>query len=152
VAELKRGLRLLNGVATLSPLIGLLGTVIGMIQSFNEIAFASAMGKTEALASGIALALLTTAVGLLIAIPAMAAHLFLAGRIDRTVAEMDQLGQELVYLISAEALKERTILANATGQGGTVPGLTSRPADAGGHSPASDVPHPPRQRKVVTES
>jgi biopolymer transport protein ExbB len=152
VAELKRGLRLLNGVATLSPLIGLLGTVIGMIQSFNEIAFASAMGKTEALASGIALALLTTAVGLLIAIPAMAAHLFLAGRIDRTVAEMDQLGQELVCLISAEALKERTIMANATGPIGTASGMAARPADAGGLSPASDVPPPPRQRKVVTES
>ena len=82
VSHLKKGLRVLNGVSTLSPLIGLLGTVVGMIHSFNDIATAGAMGQTETLANGIALALLTTAVGLLIAIPAMAAYLFLAGRVD----------------------------------------------------------------------
>ena len=69
------------------------------------------MGQTQTLANGIALALLTTAVGLLIAIPAMAAYLYLAGRIDAIVMEMDRLGQELVHLISAEALKERAVLA-----------------------------------------
>ena len=100
---------MLNGVSTLSPLIGLLGTVVGMIRSFNDIATAGAMGQTQTLANGIALALLTTAVGLLIAIPAMAAYLYLAGRIDSIVMEMDRLGQELVHLISAEALRERAV-------------------------------------------
>jgi biopolymer transport protein ExbB len=109
VTQLKKGLRVLNGVSTLSPLIGLLGTVVGMIRSFNDIATAGAMGQTQTLANGIALALLTTAVGLLIAIPAMAAYLYLAGRIDSIVMEMDRLGQELVHLISAEALRERAV-------------------------------------------
>jgi len=109
VTQLKKGLRVLNGVSTLSPLIGLLGTVVGMIRSFNDIAIAGAMGQTQTLANGIALALLTTAVGLLIAIPAMAAYLYLAGRIDSIVMEMDRLGQELVHLISAEALRERAV-------------------------------------------
>lgn len=113
VSSLKKGLRVLNGVSTLSPLIGLLGTVVGMIHSFNDIATAGAMGQTQTLASGIALALLTTAVGLLIAIPAMAAYLYLAGRIDSIVMEMDRLGQELVQLISAEAMKERAIVASS---------------------------------------
>jgi biopolymer transport protein ExbB len=110
ISQLKKGLRVLNGVSTLSPLIGLLGTVVGMINSFNDIAVAGAMGQTQTLANGIALALLTTAVGLFIAIPAMAAYLYLAGRIDSLVAEMDRLGQELVHLISAEALKERAVV------------------------------------------
>ena len=109
VTQLKKGLRVLNGVSTLSPLIGLLGTVVGMIRSFNDIATAGAMGQTQTLANGIALALLTTAVGLIIAIPAMAAYLYLAGRIDSIVMEMDRLGQELVHLISAEALRERAM-------------------------------------------
>lgn len=110
ISQLKKGLRVLNGVSTLSPLIGLLGTVVGMIQSFNDIATAGAMGQTETLAKGIAMALLTTAVGLLIAIPAMTAWLYLAGRVDAVVMEMDRLGQELVNLISAEALRDRAIL------------------------------------------
>lgn len=114
VSQLKKGLRVLNGVSTLSPLIGLLGTVVGMIKSFNDIATAGAMGQTQTLANGIALALLTTAVGLIIAIPAMAAYLYLAGRIDSVVLEMDRLGQELVHLISAEALRERAIVATST--------------------------------------
>ena len=111
VSQLKQGLRVLNGVSTLSPLIGLAGTVVGMIRSFNDIAMAGAMGQTETLATGIALALLATATGLFIAIPSMSAYLFLAGRIDSIVMELDRLGQELVHLISAEALRERAVIA-----------------------------------------
>lgn len=122
IVQLKKGLRVLNGVSTLSPLIGLLGTVVGMIQSFNDIATAGAMGQTETLAKGIAMALLTTAVGLLIAIPAMAAWLYLAGRVDAVVMEMDRLGQELVNLISAEALRDRAILVDSVQP---VPGRTA---------------------------
>ena len=107
ISQLKKRLRVLNGVATLSPLIGLLGTVIGMIQAFNDIAESNAMGQTEQLARGIAMALLTTAIGLFIAIPALTAYMYLAGRIDSLVVEMDHLGQELVHLISGEALRER---------------------------------------------
>jgi biopolymer transport protein ExbB len=116
VSQLRKGLRVLNGVSTLSPLIGLLGTVVGMIQSFNDIATAGAIGQTETLAKGIAMALLTTAVGLLIAIPAMAAWLFIAGRVDAVVMEMDRLGQELVNLISAEALRDRAVLVEPPSQ------------------------------------
>lgn len=139
VTQLKKGLRVLNGVSTLSPLIGLLGTVVGMIRSFNDIATAGAMGQTQTLANGIALALLTTAVGLLIAIPAMAAYLYLAGRIDSIVMEMDRLGQELVHLISAEALRERAVT------------LAPRPEIAQ-TAPSADATGPtPRPRKPVAE-
>lgn len=139
VTQLKKGLRVLNGVSTLSPLIGLLGTVVGMIRSFNDIATAGAMGQTQTLANGIALALLTTAVGLLIAIPAMAAYLYLAGRIDSIVMEMDRLGQELVHLISAEALRERAVA------------VPSKP-ESGLAATTQDNPQPaPRARKPAVE-
>ncbi len=122
VAHLRKHLRVLNGVATVAPLIGLLGTVIGMIRAFNDIANSSAMGKPEELAVGIGLALLTTAVGLSIAIPALTLYMFLASRVDTLVMEMDQLSQNVVQLISAEALAARQQAAPRK------PGVRSRPA------------------------
>lgn len=107
VSLLRKHLRVLNGVATVAPLIGLLGTVIGMIQAFNDIASSSAMGDPKQLAVGIGLALLTTAVGLCIAIPALTLYMFLASRVDTLVMEMDKLSQNIVQLISQEALLAR---------------------------------------------
>jgi len=105
---LRRYLRVINGVATVSPLLGLLGTVWGMIQSFNAIATANAMGRPELLAGGISQALLTTAAGLVVAIPALIFYMFFVGRVDRLIIEIDAVGQELVGLISAEGLEELT--------------------------------------------
>jgi biopolymer transport protein ExbB len=59
------------------------------------------------LAGGISVALITTAAGLLVAIPAMTFYLYFVGRVDRLVMQIDQHGQELVNLISLEALEER---------------------------------------------
>jgi biopolymer transport protein ExbB len=100
---LRRYLRLFNGISTISPLLGLLGTVLGMIRAFNAIATADAMGRPELLAAGISQALLTTAAGLSVAIPALIAYLFFVGRVDRLIIEIDALGQEVVGLISADA-------------------------------------------------
>lgn len=107
VAELQRNLRVLHGIHTITPMLGLLGTVWGMLESFSQIAFAGAMGQTDQLASGIALALVTTVVGLLIAIPALVMHMYFSGKIDTLVMEMDDLSQRVVYCISAEALTAR---------------------------------------------
>lgn len=100
---LRKYLRVLNGVSTVSPLLGLLGTVLGMIHAFNAIATADAMGRPETLAGGISQALLTTAAGLSVAIPALIAFLYFSGRVDQLVMELDSLGQRLVDLISADA-------------------------------------------------
>jgi biopolymer transport protein ExbB len=108
--SLRRYLRVLNGVSTVSPLLGLLGTVWGMIQSFNVIATSPAMGRAEMLAGGISVALLTTAAGLLVAIPSMIVYLYFVGRVDSLVMQIDHHGQELVNLISFEALEERKTL------------------------------------------
>ena len=102
---LRRHLRLFNGISTISPLLGLLGTVVGMIRAFDAIATADAMGRPELLAAGISQALLTTAAGLTVAIPALIAYLFFVSRVDRLIMEMDSLGQDLVNLIAADAWK-----------------------------------------------
>lgn len=102
--SLRRYLRLINGIATVSPLLGLLGTVLGMIQAFDALASADAASRPETLiASGISEALLTTAAGLSVAIPALIAYLWFVGRVDRLVMELDALGQKLVSLIACDA-------------------------------------------------
>ena len=107
VSQLRKHLRVINGAATISPLLGLLGTVAGMIESFNTIATKAGMGKSEELASGIGLALLSTAAGLIIAIPALVMYMLLSGRVDALVIEMDGQAQKLVDAISAEGLAEQ---------------------------------------------
>ena len=104
---LRRYLRVINGISTVSPLLGLSGTVWGMMNAFNTIASNSAMGRAEMLAGGISVALVATATGLMVAIPAMIIYLFFIGRVDCLVMEIDGYGQELVNLISAEALEDR---------------------------------------------
>lgn len=106
-AELRKYVRVVSGVGNICPLLGLLGTVWGMRVAFDQIASESAMGKPELLADGISQALMSTAAGLGVAIPAMIAYLHLTGRIDSMVGLVDRHSQELVNLISAEALEER---------------------------------------------
>jgi biopolymer transport protein ExbB len=104
---LRRYLRVINGISTVSPLLGLAGTVWGMMSAFNTIATSDAMGQAEMLAGGISVALVTTASGLMVAIPAMILYLFFVGRVDSLVMQIDNHGQELVSLISAEGFEER---------------------------------------------
>jgi biopolymer transport protein ExbB len=106
--QLRRHLRLMNGVSQVAPLLGLLGTVMGMISSFNGIsATEGSAGQREMLAGGIAEALISTASGMFVAIPALIAYLFFVGRADQLITEIDALGQKIVELISSDALAER---------------------------------------------
>ncbi len=104
--HLRKNLRVINTIATISPLLGLLGTVWGMMDAFNAIANVSAMGKPELLAGGISSALLSTAAGLIVAIPALIFYFYFVGRVDSHVMKIDEYGQGLVHLISAEGLHE----------------------------------------------
>jgi biopolymer transport protein ExbB len=106
VNSLRRYLRVFNGVSTISPLLGLLGTVFGMIRAFNDIAGSEAMGRPELLAGGISEALITTAAGLTVAIPALSVYLFFVSRVDQLIIEIDALGQEIVRLVSDEGIEE----------------------------------------------
>jgi biopolymer transport protein ExbB len=88
-ARLNRYLGTLGTVAGISPLLGLLGTVTGMIDVFNTIAEAGA-GQAAQLSSGISQALITTATGLLIAIPALVAHNFFHSKAEAIIADLEQ--------------------------------------------------------------
>lgn len=105
---LRKYLRVINGISTVTPLLGLLGTVFGMIQTFNTIAVGDAMGRPEMLAGGIGQALLTTAGGLCVAIPALILYLYFVGRVDRLIMDIDALGQRIVDLIAADGQLTRT--------------------------------------------
>lgn len=106
-AEMRRYLRVVNGVSTVCPLFGLLGTVLGMMQSFEVISKSAAMGRAELLAGGIGSALISTAAGLSVAIPALILYLWLVGRVDGLVMQIDRLGQHVVHMISAEGIEDR---------------------------------------------
>lgn len=91
VTRLRKYLRFLSVVAAIAPLMGLLGTILGMIKAFQTVSVsAGALGKTEQMATGIYEALITTAAGLLIAIPVLIAYHFLSARIEGLVLDMDQ--------------------------------------------------------------
>lgn len=116
VSHLRSHLRIINGVATVSPLLGLQGTVVGMIMAFNELAQGAGADRSQRLAGGIGVALITTAAGLFVAIPSLILYMYLSGRVDGLVMEMDHLAQKVVNLISAEALAARPrSLAKSTG-------------------------------------
>ncbi len=101
VAGLEKGLVWLATLSNVAPLLGFLGTVIGMIQAFQAIEIA---GEVEAtlVAGGIKVALITTATGLTIAIPINIFHNYFVTKIDRLVIEMEESAQRLI-----DALHER---------------------------------------------
>lgn len=93
--KMKRSLRGLSVIASVSPLLGLLGTVYGMISAFQT-ASAVGMGKADVLAKGIYEALVTTAAGLTIAIPVLLVYQFLSSRVDTIVDDLDEMGIEFM--------------------------------------------------------
>ena len=101
VHDLERYLNTLGTIAAVAPLLGLLGTVIGMIKVFAEI-MAQGTGNASALAGGISEALITTAAGLTVAIPALVMHRYFSGRIDSIVVELEQETIKLVDALHSE--------------------------------------------------
>ena len=101
VHEMERFLTILGTVATVSPLLGLLGTVFGMIEVFNNIVLMGS-GNPGAFAGGISVALITTAAGLCVAIPAMISHRFFLRRMDTLVVTMEQEAIKLVDALHSE--------------------------------------------------
>ena len=97
LAQMNTMIRMLELIAMVSPLLGLLGTVLGMIQSFQELEMAEGAANASVLAGGIWQALLTTAVGLLVAIPAAVASGLLASRIESAAQRIESaVGQLMV--------------------------------------------------------
>jgi biopolymer transport protein ExbB len=105
IVELKRNVRILNAMATIGPLLGLLGTVIGIIQSFDALGGRVGPAKGEALAHGISLALVATALGLAIALFAVAMYYHLLNRVDRLAKDLDEAARRVIDLVCAEAIQ-----------------------------------------------
>ncbi len=100
VHDLERYLNALGTIAAITPLLGLLGTVIGMIKVFAVIT-SQGVGDPGVLASGISEALLTTAAGLTVAIPALMFHRYFRGRIDGLVVTMEAEALKMVEALHA---------------------------------------------------
>jgi biopolymer transport protein ExbB len=99
-AQLERGLIWLATVANIAPLLGFLGTVSGMIHAFEAIAAAEEV-SAKLVATGIYEALITTAAGLIVAIPVQTAHNYFVSRIDKFVIDMEESGAELVDVLTS---------------------------------------------------
>lgn len=92
IFKLRKNVRVLSVVAAITPLMGLVGTIFGMIRAFQTVATSGeALGKTELLAEGIYEAMVTTAAGLLVAIPALIFYHWISAKIEKLVADMDRV-------------------------------------------------------------
>lgn len=101
VLELERFLNTLGTIASITPLLGLLGTVIGMIKVFSAIT-SQGVGNPAVLAGGISEALITTAAGLSVAIPSLMFYRYFRGKVDTLVIRMEEESIKLVEVIHGE--------------------------------------------------
>ena len=106
-AEMKRGLSALATIGSTAPFVGLFGTVVGILNAFSSIASNKATGL-GAVAGGISEALVTTAIGLFVAIPAVMMFNYLTGRVEAFDVEMDNSSSELIdYFLKRRNLAAR---------------------------------------------
>jgi biopolymer transport protein ExbB len=112
VHDLERFINALGTIASISPLLGLLGTVSGMIHTFNSITD-QGVGNPQLLAGGISEALVSTAAGLVVAIPSVIAYRFLRTRVEYLVVQMEKEAMKLVQAI--DKVQQQTIPNEALG-------------------------------------
>ncbi len=100
-SAMNRQISYLADIGSIAPMLGLLGTVLGMIKSFSVVANDMAATRPMMLADGVAQALVTTAAGLVIGIPAMAAYAFFRGRVQSLVSELETATTQLLAQVGA---------------------------------------------------
>ncbi len=116
VLKLRRFVRALALIASVTPLLCLLGTILGRIKSFQTVAMsAEALGRTEMLAGGIYEAMITTAAGLSVAIPFLIAFHYINSKIERLVIDIDQQSVDFIekYALSADKAMSHVHVAGA---------------------------------------
>jgi len=99
LTDLRWGLVALGTIASTAPFVGLFGTTFGIINAFTSMSQGSA-GNINTVSAGISEALITTAFGLFVAVPALWAYNALGGRVDRFSSEMDRAGDQLVLFLA----------------------------------------------------
>src|SRR6266850_1482287 len=119
-AFLERGLIWLATVANIAPLLGFLGTVSGMIHAFEAIAAAEEV-SAKLVATGIYEALITTAAGLIVAIPVQTAHNYFVSRIDKFVIDMEESGAELSDALTTHTKQWENFLSTLKPPSATIP-------------------------------
>ena len=102
VPKLERFLGVLSTIAFLAPLLGLLGTVAGIIDAFSTIASNGGFATVTELSSGVYKSLLTTAAGLVVATPTFAAYSYLSARVNTIMHEMERAGIEVVHMLTEQ--------------------------------------------------
>ncbi len=112
VHELERFLNSLGTIASISPLLGLLGTVTGIIRAFNAVMLGG-MGDPRLLAGGISEALVCTAGGLAVAIPSFIAYRYLRGKVERIVVEMEKIAVTFADSLGASSPGEEAAAAQS---------------------------------------
>ena len=105
--EMERGLETLGIVASVSPMLGLMGTVLGMVMTFDSIQ-TYGLGNIDALAGGISQALLTTLAGLAVGIPSLIAHRYLEKKVDIILLELEGQATIVLNLCEKQHLEQRT--------------------------------------------
>lgn len=122
VPRLQKYLGVLGTVASVSPLLGLLGTVLGMIEVFRVVS-AQGIGQAESLAGGISQAMITTATGLSIAIPALVAYNAFSDKANALILEMERLAlafiKQIVQQRARDAATEQQVPVAVSGERGT---------------------------------
>ncbi|MFI4898705.1 MAG: MotA/TolQ/ExbB proton channel family protein [Phycisphaerales bacterium JB059] len=127
VLKLRKRLRVLSVCASVAPLMGLTGTIFGMIRAFQTVAMSGeSLGKAELLAEGIYEAMVTTAAGLLVAIPAMICYHWLGSRVERLATDIDRAAVDFVATYAEPVAPEH---AHAT------PFPSPSPSSNGGRAP-----------------
>jgi biopolymer transport protein ExbB len=101
VSRLEKNLPLLSTIAYAAPLVGLLGTVLGLLQAFQAITVHGSYTTTAELASGAYQSLLCAAAGIAVSIPAFVAYKFLSSRVNSLMRDMERAGIEIVHLLTA---------------------------------------------------
>lgn len=135
---LRRRLRVLTVVTAVAPLLGLTGTILGMITAFQTVATSGeALGRAELLAEGIYEAMITTAAGLLVAMPTLVIYHWLAGKVERLTRELDMLGVAFIerFVLEPEETAGGAGATPTVRTSGAAPGEDSfdaSPARAGG--------------------
>ncbi len=100
IPRLEAKMKILATIAYVTPLLGLLGTVLGMIEVFHTITSRGAMVNAGELANGIGMALFTTAAGLCVAIPCFIAYNYLVSRIESITLDMEKASSEIIHFFS----------------------------------------------------
>ena len=126
VIHLRKNLRVLQAIANIATLLGLLGTVFGMIHSFNNVTELRGVQRGEELSKGIAEALVATAFGLGVAIPALALYTYFSTRVERLIVELDDLAGDAAEMLSAEGFSAAKATIPATPRRGD----SNRPSSA----------------------